>query len=548
MKGAGAIGTLGARGLFSVVFLVLFPALPLQAQNRLTKAQAREDLRYLFSVLEETHPDPFSAFGGRVNFMARAAALLEAVPETGMTAAELYDIVRPLFGDLGDGHTYINAPLRTSSSGPARRLPVRFGIAMDAVFVESAFPPHDELIGYRVLGVQGVPIQQAAQSAANVFPAENRFGAIRWLLRFLGSDRGARRVFPEVRDSLRLDLAGPDGERLETYLPFSLRAGGSRAAGWVSSSWELIEDGLGPFHWQILGDANVGYLRVSSIQGREAFEELKAVGRKDLSEQLASYYERFVSDSMPATLDEALEGVPCFTHAVRDVLTSMRDMGSDHLILDLRGNGGGWSSLITPFLILAYGDRYLGYDYPVRFATRISPSYLELNGLTLSQLNAQLGSDFELGEFRFAEEESIASRMSIDEYANEVVPYACGLADLIRSLKGAPIYSPTLYVLVDPATFSAAYHFVYRVWHLGAKVVGVPSSQAGNAFVDVTPFDLPNSKLRGSIARTAQTLFPGAEGRVMIPDFPMTWREFAAYRFDEHAEVRFGLDVIRRGH
>jgi hypothetical protein len=546
MNGSGTRCALWAGGISFVVVLALGSALPRQGQNRLTPAEAREDLRYLFSTLEETHPDPYSAFGGRVNFKSRLATVLEAVPEAGLTSMEIYDIVRPLFGELRDGHTYVNSPPGASSSGPASRLPVRFGVAMDGIFVESAVPPYDALIGYRLHSVQGASTERAAELAAAVFPAENRFGASGWLLRFLGTDRGARRVFPEVEDSLVVELAGPDSERVETHLPYPRLAGANSDSGWVVNRWDSITDGPGPFHWQILDDMNVGYLRVSSIQGREAFEELKAVGRRDLQEQMARYYERFESEAMPAALDVALDGVPCFTEAVRGLLTAMRERKSEHLILDLRGNGGGWSSLITPFLVLVFGDRYLAYDYPVRFATRISQSYLELRGRTLSQLNAELGTDYELGDYLIAEEESITSQMSRDEYAQELGSYACGLADLVRGQDGAPIHSPKVLVLVDPSTFSAAYHFAYRVWHLGAKIVGVPSSQAGNAFVDVTPFELPHSRLSGSISRTSQILFPGEEGRVMIPDFPMTWRDFAAYDFDEHAEVRFALDLIRR--
>jgi len=417
---------------------------------------------------------------------------------------------------------------------------------MDGIFVESALPPYDAFIGYRLLGVQGVSSERAAELSAAVFPAENRFGASRWLLRFLSTDRGARRVFPELQDSLVVGLAGPDNEQVEARVPFLSSVSANSDSGWVVKRWGLIEDGSGPFHWQILDDVNVGYLRVSSIQGREAFEELRAVGRRDLSEQLARYYERFESKAMPAVLDAALQGVPCFTETVSGLLTAMRERRGEYLILDLRGNGGGWSSLITPFLVLTYGDRYLDYDYPVRFATRISRHYLELMDRTLAELNAEVGSDYELGDYRIAEETSISSRMSRDEYAAELEPFACGLADLVRSLEGTPVYDPEVLVLVDPSTFSAAYHFAYRVWHLGAKIVGVPSAQAGNAFVDVTPFELPHSKLSGSIARTEQVLFPGDEGRVLEPDFPMTWRDFAEYEFDEHAEVRFALDLIRR--
>ncbi len=305
---------------------------------------------------------------------------------------------------------------------------------------------------------------------------------------------------------------------MERRLPFSLDRAAYLDAPWAVERWAAIEPGSGPFFWQYIGDTNVAYLRVSSIVGREAFEELRAVGRQDLREQVSRYYERYSPGSMPEAMGEALDGVPCFSRTVGEMLTSMRERGSEHLLLDLRGNGGGWSSLLTPFFVLAYGDRYVEYDYPVTFATRISPAYLALNGQTLAELNAELGSDYEIGDYHVQGETSLAATTSREEYANELEAFGCGFADTFRGLNGRALYTPTVLVLVDAATFSAAYHFMYRLWHLGAKIVGVPSSQAGNAFVDVTPFQLPNSRLSGSIARTAQIFFPDDEerGRVLL--------------------------------
>ncbi|UCC73744.1 MAG: hypothetical protein JSV86_04055 [Gemmatimonadota bacterium] len=537
------------RSIFALTLMLLTCCVSrLAAQDRLSRAEALEDLRYLITALEETHPDPYSAFGGRVSFKLRAQALLEAVPEGGLTPAELYSLLRPLFGDLRDGHTYISSPPGRPSAEP-RYLPARFAIATDAVYIERALPPYEGLIGYRLLGLQGETLERAAALAATVFPAENDFGAKRWLLSFLVSDRRARRVFPDVGDGLAVELEGPSGARVERRLPFSLDRAAYLGAPWVVRRWEAIEENSGPFFWQFIGDSNIAYLRVSSIVGREAFEELRAVGRQDLREQVERYYERYVHASMPEAMDEALSGVPCLSRTVGEMLTSMRERGSEHLILDLRGNGGGWSSLLTPFLLLAYGDRYFGYDFPVTFATRISPAYLALGGQTLAEFNAQLGSDYEIGDYHVTEETSLDATSSRDEYANELEVLGCGLAETFRELNGRALYTPTVLVLLDPATFSAAYHFVYRLWHLGAKIVGVPSSQAGNAFVDVTPFRLPNSGLSGSIARTAQIFFPDDEerGRVLMPDFPMMWSDFQAYEFDEHAEVRYAIDLIGAG-
>lgn len=521
----------------------------LQAQEHLSRDQAIEDVRYAIEALEQVHPDPYSAFGGRVEFRREAQALLDGVPEDGLTPSGLYDLLRPLYGKLGDGHTYISAPPSPGSSRPNRYLPVRLAVAIDAVFVQSATDDYRGLIGHRLVSLEGKSVETAAQMVSTVRPVENVFGAWRWLARYIASRRGARRVFPNVQDSLSVRLEAPNGQLVERRLPYYLEVDAYRDGPWVINRWSAVAENADPFHWQFLGDSSVAYLRVASIVGREAFEELKAVGRQDLGEQVQSYYRRYVAGPMPEQVDEAIAGVPCFTGAVRDVLSAMRDRGSEHLLLDLRGNGGGWSALVAAFLLLTYGDRYFEYDFPVTFVTRISQAFLDLSGKTLNEFNAQLGTDYKIGDYRFMEEESLTSRYSREEYAVELEPYGCGLASDFRRLNGNPLYSPSVLVLVDPGTFSAAYHFVYRLRHLGAKVVGVPPAQAGNAFVDVTRYELPNSKLDGSIARTAQILFPTGEGggKVLMPAFPMGWAEYRRYEFDAQSEVLYALELITAG-
>ena len=62
---------------------------------------------------------------------------------------------------------------------------------------------------------------------------------------------------------------------------------------------------------------------------------------------------------------------------------------------------------------------------------------------------------------------------------------------------------------------------MYHLWHWGGNIVGVLSAQAGNSFVDMTPFKLPRTGLSGYISRTAQIFFPDdiKKGKVFLPDF-----------------------------
>lgn len=73
--------------------------------------------------------------------------------------------------------------------------------------------------------------------------------------------------------------------------------------------------------------------------------------------------------------------------------------------------------------------------------------------------------------------------------------------DLLASLNGKPLYRPKrIFVVTDSRTFSAAFHYAFYLAKMGAEVVGVPSGQAPNTFMEVTPFKLPYTGLTGSIS------------------------------------------------
>ncbi|MCD8193434.1 MAG: S41 family peptidase, partial [Tannerellaceae bacterium] len=126
----------------------------------------------------------------------------------------------------------------------------------------------------------------------------------------------------------------------------------------------------------------------------------------------------------------------------------------------------------------------------------------------------------------------------INKYASYICKYI---------LQGEPLYQPTVFVLCSPVTFSAAYHFMYYLSEIGkATIVGVPSSQAGNTFMEVTPFKLPHTGVEGSISNAVQILYPTnkEKGKILMPEYAMQWKDYLQYDFDEHAELLFILDKL----
>ena len=117
----------------------------------------------------------------------------------------------------------------------------------------------------------------------------------------------------------------------------------------------------------------------------------------------------------------------------------------------------------------------------------------------------------------------------------------------LAAQQGEPLYTPEhVYVVTDANTFSAAFHYAYYLWKMGATVVGVPCRQAPNTYMEVTPFRLPRTGLEGSISNTMQVFLPPGDQRekVFYPDLIPTYDDYRAARFDNEAEIIFLLKSI----
>lgn len=113
---------------------------------------------------------------------------------------------------------------------------------------------------------------------------------------------------------------------------------------------------------------------------------------------------------------------------------------------------------------------------------------------------------------------------------------------------GKAVFTPRhVVVLVNPETFSASFHLMMYLRAMGAKVVGVPSKQSPNAFVDMTEFTLPESGLRGSIAHSAHMLMPeDSHVRVLQPDYPVSIGIYRKYGLDVDTPLRYAHDCFRK--
>ena len=103
-------------------------------------------------------------------------------------------------------------------------------------------------------------------------------------------------------------------------------------------------------------------------------------------------------------------------------------------------------------------------------------------------------------------------------------------------------------VLTSACTYSGGFDVAASLYDAGAKLVGTPSSQAGNCFIDILKYKLTNTGIQGGISYTYWLMFPDdpEKGKVLKPHYELTYEKLASYNFDPNAEVLLALEMLSK--
>ena len=517
-----------------------------QSQATVSREQAVKDTLKLLELLELSHPDPFTVMGGKIAFERKAHELVSAIPAEGLTTSELGNRLSAFLAGLHDGHTHLMGGA-DKWRDPAWWLPVEFGIASDGLFIVGTdITALKGTRGSRLVAVNGAPLEQIREMAAREMGWENLYGEYAGTANVVRSEKFIRNLFPGSGDSVVYTLQAPGGTTSDRKI------GWSEKRRWDQDTaiekpviWTRVE-ATDPFYYRLLDDYDSAYLRVSTIMGREAYEDAWRHNWGDAREMVENYYKRQKKD-MPERMEDALAGIPSFLNTAEEMLREMKRRQTANLIIDLRGNGGGVTPSVYPFLYEMYGDRFYGRSSKIEYVTVESQLYLD-KFHTSAEEKRKADPDFRVGSYRWDQDEPGDARAQRERAMASYTQAKFSFAPRLAALNGEAVYTPKKVVVIcDSGTFSAAFHFMFYLHELGARVVGVPSSQSPNAFMEETEFRLPETGLRGSISNSMQLFLPDdPHASVFHPDFEMDWSIFARYDFDRHAAVRYALDLLAK--
>lgn len=503
------------------------------------------DFRYFVKQLEATHPDPYTNYGGKAFFHRAAHEAYWALRDDSVTTTEeLFWRICTFLAPLQDGHTKVHYP---ETQAAYTLVPIRFRAINDCVFVSRLPQEHQHLVGSRLTAIESVPVAELYEEMTKLYPAENDIGKRANICGHGHQPMPLSRIIPNLRsDSITYHLLTPDGQSVALQLPLI------RSDEWTQwyktkpiSHFEQFPNENLAFSFIGKGRRTM-YFRSTSIMARDNIEYMYKSG-VDFYDNLKYCYNKVFCRPMPSDTANAIAALPSFSEEFGKMLQQMKKHKAENLIIDLRGNGGGWSPITYPTLYQLWGDEYLKANFQNYFYRVLSPLYMQKLNLTLDQYNARYHTNYEYGDYTFYENQDKPQTVT-DEIRSKFVANSMScVQEQLAAQNGKPIYTPRhIYVLTDAITFSAAFHYTFYLWKMGATIVGVPSCQAPNTYMEQTPFTLPRTKLKGSISNSLQLFLPVDDpcAKQLTPDLQPTYDDFKRYHFDEQAEVLYLLDKI----
>jgi len=512
---------------------VHFLLLALALAAPLPHDEAVADVWHLTRLLEQSHPDPFLRGGGRVAFYQAVDDVIRGLPEGAIEPADLRDHLLPIVARVGDGHTSL-APVAATTA------PTALGLGLtpvDRTLVVTSVDHRDDrgLLGMAVVSVGGSSLDELLARQDRVVGSDNDMHRLVRLAKRLSTGEGRDAV---VEGPLAVDLVSVTGERT-TYTPDPSRKPAKQPVT-MDSRWDLPQPGPHDIAWTLLDDGTA-YLRIASMMRyREAFEIWRATG---FDANLGDHLDRVAgaaSKKLAADRDGRILQVPSATETFQELFAAMdrEDVGS--LVVDLRGNSGGNSALsLVLGLFLADGPTlrkaFADDGYQLRRFSELFHA---------AHTNAERPAGVPEGAYDFR---VLHHSPSAEEQQEQLARYLGAMPTLKAAVDaGALRDGPPLRlkVLLDAGTYSAGFDLVRLLDALGAELVGVPSSQSGNCFIDSVPFHLQHSRLRGSMSTKWSVAYPDdpARGLLLPVDTALTWERWHELGFDPHAALTLAVD------
>ncbi|WP_158059188.1 S41 family peptidase [Halorussus halophilus] len=500
-----------------------------------------EDARTLVERIEAIHPEPYVGYESRVELHARLERLVRDLPDTA-TAEEFYRRAAPLVAGLEDAHSKLSPPESdsTAETDEDSRLPLSFRVVGDRLYVESVFDDSlEDLLGARLLAVEGTPVEQLADRTAELVGVENRYYALSRTGKLIREPTSLTRLLdrsePQGEPTVRVRC---DGE--ERSVTPSLVAADAEPMAELERSFSH-PSGTGP-QYRLYEGGDAAVFVPSDLQGyRESFEVALDRSVEWIEELAPEAYERHVGGDAPEDLSETVQALPSMVEVLTELADETAEDETETLILDLRDNPGGDSQFV--FHVAYFLDGWEGVarvlDQTKSLKRRTQP-HRERYGVDDERGTTDDNrADYDFGGFL----DCVGGDADDLSETKRLLTLSETFADVVEDGRYESSLDPDrVVVAVSADTMSSGFAGAAQLTSLGAEVVGVPSGQAPLSYGEAVEETLPNTELTASIAGSMYHWVDDPDPNVLQLDRELTPELFDRYDEAADAGLRLAFD------
>ena len=310
----------------------------------------------------------------------------------------------------------------------------------------------------------------------------------------------------------------------------------------------------------LCGSAESLTIRLRDAKGKESEQKVETVSfadfRKLKDKRLQQLRQQIKQGTQVHFLDSGRIAhliYPAFNESederkkIEGIFQEIKDRKSQTLIIDIRCNGGG-ASTMGDFIFSYLSEGKLLQDSKTRVkvsADILSPSHIKI----FERLGASdIGGKF-IGylQKKYAGLEGIIVNARDDDF-DEITRAILGEGKPVS--KPNAFFSGDVFLLVDNGTFSAASGFAteFRDYNAG-KILGYETGGVPISFGQAYGFELENSKIFCSVSWMQYFPAkprPGDDEHGVLPDIPMNDKRLRPYQKEDDPVLAFTLDHIKK--
>ncbi|MCY3412052.1 MAG: hypothetical protein INQ03_10515 [Candidatus Heimdallarchaeota archaeon] len=477
----------------------------------ITRSALIEDLQQLIDTLDQVHPDPY-IHEGRVSYHKRYQLLVQSLPES-MSIAEAYAHLQSFLAPLHDSHTLILPPGALLNPNTPGGLPIQLDVVGQVLFITGVGHESDKhLLGQKLLGIESIDIDDIIDRVYAFISSDNRFTALSHLSerRILTFSAFLSLIIPEWSGNT-ISITTDSGEHTLS----------------AATSMRMItagEDEMKGLSYTFMDD--VAYLK---LDGSNIYHEYAQSHPQQLRELYLQYHHH---PPMGQSDAEMLDSLPSLVELLTKLFTTMFEQKTKRLIVDLRRNTGGTSTMLYALLYYLGGyevlHRVLGSSYEIQ---KYSELFISQNNIDLTKIGYPDQVHLRSSDYNFSSYPEFRQMNSVEHTRSQLESF---FRAVIPGILNYTVHClPELVVITGPSTLSSGFDISMALKLLGAKVIGTTPGQNINFFGNSLRFSLQHT---GFMVNSSTKLFIKDDTVDMhaqlLPDIPLEFDQLGSSGFN----------------